>query len=107
MSQPPELRLVTEAKLLGALMPGGYIADAIAAAVGNAGGAPGGGGSGDAYTYVQAVPLATWVIPNPFGREPNVDVYVAGELVETDVRATDQLISISFPAPTVGRAALS
>lgn len=105
MPQPPELRLVTEAKLLGSLLPGGYIAEAIGAAVGNAGG--GAGHGGDGWTYVQVVPLATWVIPHTFGRLPVVAVYVAGELVDADVTATDQLVSVSFPSPAVGRVALS
>lgn len=105
MPQPPELRLVTEAKLVGSLTPGGFIAEAIAAAVGNAGG--GNGHGGDGWTYVQAIALATWVIPHTFGRLPSVSVYVAGELVDADVTATDQLVSVSFPSPAVGRVALS
>lgn len=105
MAQSPDVRLVTESKLLGALTPGGWIADAIAAAVGNAGG--GNGNSGNGWTFVQAIPLSTWVIPHLFGRPPNVTVYVAGELVDADVTATDQLVSVSFPSPAVGRVSLS
>lgn len=104
MAQSPDVRLVTESKLLGALTPGGFIADAIDAAVSNAGG---GSHGGDGWTYVQAIPLATWAIPHTFGRIPNVSVYVAGELVDADVTATDQLVSVSFPSPAVGRVALS
>lgn len=69
-----------------------------------------GGVSGDpGYEYVQASPLATWTIPVPvqMGRRPNVAVYVAGEMVETDVTADSTQVILTFPEPVAGTAVLT
>jgi hypothetical protein len=69
-----------------------------------------GGSSGDpGYEYTQSTPLATWTIPVPgaMGRRPNVAVYVAGEMVETDVTSSLTEVVITFPEPTAGTAVLT
>lgn len=67
-----------------------------------------GDGSG-AFEYIQSTPLATWTIPVPLtmARRPNVDVYIADELVDTDVTASTTQVVITFPSPQVGSAVLS
>ncbi len=69
----------------------------------------GGSGGDNAFEYIQAVPLATWVIavPGTMGRRPNVDVYIANELVDADVVASTTQVSITFPSPQIGSAVLS
>lgn len=69
-----------------------------------------GGSSGDpGYEFSQLSPLATWTIPVPveMGRRPNVAVYVAGEMVETDVTADSTQVVITFPTPVAGTAVLT
>lgn len=61
--------------------------------------------AGTAHT--QSAPSATWVIPHTFGRIPAVAVYIAGELVDTDVTATTTNVTITFPAPFSGVAVLN
>jgi hypothetical protein len=67
------------------------------------------GAVGSAFEWMQNVALATWVIPVPvtMGRRPNVDVYVGGELVDTDITADSTQVTITFPSPTIGTAVLS
>lgn len=77
------------------------IRDEVLAAVGGGGGGPGG------FRHVQALPLASWTITHPLGREPNVAVYVGGELVATDVSATTTTATITFATPTAGVAVLN
>src|SRR5688500_11755100 len=69
----------------------------------------GGGGGSAGYEYVQSTPLATWTIPVPvgMGRRPNVDVYIAGELIDSDVSASSTQVVVTFPSPQVGTAVLS
>jgi hypothetical protein len=59
------------------------------------------------YTHTQAAPLATWTIPNTFGRLPCVQVYVNGAQVDTDIDASLPQVVITFPIPTSGVAVLS
>ncbi len=69
----------------------------------------GGAGGDNAFEYIQSTPLATWVIavPGVMGRRPNVDIYIANELVEADVVASTTQVTITFPSPQSGSAVLS
>lgn len=59
--------------------------------------------------YEQVIPASTWTFPIPasIGRFPNVGIYIGGELVEADVTATTQVVSVSFPSPRTGVLVLS
>lgn len=58
-----------------------------------------------ALEYTQSTPAATWIITHNLNRFPIVDVYVGGELVETDVDSTSNVTTITFPIPYAGVAA--
>jgi hypothetical protein len=57
--------------------------------------------------FEQTVALATWLITHSLGREPNVTVYVGGEVVDTDITASPTQVSITFPSPYSGFAILT
>lgn len=62
---------------------------------------------GGGMLHTQSVASASWVISHSFARVPNVAVYIAGELVETDVAATSTTVTITFPSPAAGVAVLN
>lgn len=71
-----------------------------------------GGGSSDAYQFIQSTPAATWTIALPLSfpnRRPGVDIYVNDILVETDVQwlPSTKTVSITFPSPTSGVAVIT
>lgn len=71
---------------------------------------PGGTNGGGAFEHQQLTASAQWSIPVPAafeGRRPAVAVYLNGEHVETDVTATAELVTITFPMPTPGTAVLT
>lgn len=74
------------------------------------GGPPGprGAAGGEIYTHTQSAAAATWTITHPLGRKPgSVTVWIADELVHTDIQAPDnQTVVITFPSPTSGYAQL-
>ena len=46
---------------------------------------------------------ATWILANPLGRIPTVQVFLAtGEPVLTDVQASTLQITVTFPSPQQG-----
>jgi hypothetical protein len=70
----------------------------------------GGGGGGSApFTFIQAVPSATWVIVHGLGYKPNVTVVDSTERqVEGDVQYNSLVqITITFSAAFAGEAYLS
>lgn len=57
--------------------------------------------------FVQSELASTWTINHDFGRPPAVTVYIDGEIVETDVTATDTQVTVTFPAPYMGSVILT
>lgn len=69
---------------------------------------PPGPPGGSALIMRQLEPMATWTWPHPLGRLPVITVYSDdGELVEPDVYATPQTVSLVFPSPYTGTAVLT
>lgn len=57
----------------------------------------------EAPIQINASNAATWILPNPLGRAPMVQVFIApGELVIADVIADPAWITVTFPAPQQG-----
>jgi hypothetical protein len=57
--------------------------------------------------FVQVTPAATWTIPlTGFTRTPQVEVYVGGQLVGTDVVASSMQVVITFASPQSGSAVI-
>lgn len=68
---------------------------------------PDGGGAGDsAQVYDQPTPAATWIIPHAKGRIPVVEIYIAGEMVISDIDATDTIVTVTHAVPVAGKAIL-
>lgn len=59
------------------------------------------------FVHTQNTPAATWIINHPLGRMPNIAVYIAGELVDTDVVASTTVVTITFPLPAAGVAVIT
>lgn len=58
---------------------------------------------GQAPSRIDASLAATWILPNPLGRIPLVQVYLAGgEQVIADVAADTAHITVTFPSPQQG-----
>lgn len=59
----------------------------------------------DGFSFVQAIPAATWTVPNPMGRMPAaVTVYINGEVWEADEEYPDvSTILLHFGEPVAGR----
>lgn len=51
---------------------------------------------------IDASLASTWILVNPFGRIPLVQVFVGGEPVLTDVHADPAHITVTFPTPQQG-----
>ena len=67
-----------------------------------------GGGSDSFSEYLQSSPAATWSVPNPIGRTPQVSVIVDGEIVLADVEyETNGTITVTHAVPTAGRVILT
>lgn len=76
----------------------------VAPVVGPAG-PQGPAGDSIAFEYVQATPLATWVVPVPpaFGRRPAVTTYrLNGTRIYGDVTASSTQVSVQWTAPIAG-----
>lgn len=58
------------------------------------------GPAGAGVVHTQSTPAASVTITHSLGRLPNVDVYVAGDQVDTDLTATDTTVTVVFAAPT-------
>lgn len=66
---------------------------------------PAGPTGGGALVHSHPTPSATWTIPHGLGRNPHgVTVYVAGDLVDTDVHVDDINVVLTFASPTTGEA---
>jgi hypothetical protein len=66
-------------------------------------GPPGPGGAGSAPVRIDASLASTWVLANPLGRVPTVQVFLAsGEGVLTDILAHASQITVTFPSPQQG-----
>jgi len=75
---------------------------------GPAGPSGGGEGGADAVLWTQSIPAATWIIPNPYGRLADVQVYLPnGEQIDPDITATEDVVTVVFPDPTAGSAVLN
>ena len=61
---------------------------------------------GASVEYIQSIPAATWTITHNLGRVPSVQVFIDGELVETDVVSTSTVTTVTFPSPQSGVAVL-
>lgn len=65
-------------------------------------GPPGPTGGGNSVK-VDVGLASTWIVANPLGRIPIVDVYLStGELVLADVTSTVLYITVTFPSPQQG-----
>lgn len=51
---------------------------------------------------IDASLASTWILANPFGRVPMVQVFVGDEPVLTDVQADPAHITVTFPTPQQG-----
>lgn len=66
-------------------------------------GPPGPPGPDAAPVRIDASLASTWILANPLGRIPTVQVFLAsGEPVLTDVQATTAQITVTFPSPQQG-----
>lgn len=65
------------------------------------------GPPGQGYVHTQSTPAASWIIAHPFGRVPDVALYVAGEQVDADITADAATVTITLPEPTSGIAILT
>ena len=65
------------------------------------------GPPGQGYVHTQRTPAASWIIAHPFGRVPDVALYVAGEQVDADITADAATVTITLPEPTSGIAVLT
>lgn len=69
---------------------------------------PRGPAGGETLTFEQLTPAATWIIQHNLGRAPLIDLYIAGELAEADVIASDaNTTTIIFSQPHAGIAVYS
>ena len=60
-------------------------------------------GPSAAPVRINASLASTWILANPLGRVPTVQVFLAsGEGVLTDVQATATQITVTFPTPQQG-----
>lgn len=66
------------------------------------------GADGGGFTYVQSVPSASWTVPHNMGRLVNV-CYVGDDGSTALVDAVQDLnvLYLTFPAPTTGKAVCS
>lgn len=65
-------------------------------------------GSNGSVVYEQTSPSASWVVPNPFGRIPSVEVFLStGESVLTDVEASGSFVNVVFAQAQTGWVVLS
>lgn len=62
---------------------------------------------GDSYIHKQTIALSQWTFSHPLGRQPTVQVWINNEQYLVDAIATEDSVTIQFPAPAVGVAVLS
>lgn len=65
------------------------------------------GGTAGGIQYDQTTPSASWIIPHSLGRVPNVQVYVGGAAVITDIQANATSVNVTFAVPQTGVAVLT
>lgn len=76
------------------------VPDAVPVVIGPRGGR---GPAGNEPVRIDASLASTWVLPNPLGRIPMVEVFLAGgERVIADVAADTAHITVTFPSPRQG-----
>ncbi len=59
------------------------------------------------FEHIQSTPQSIWTISHVFGRRPNVQIYVAGKVIFTDVSSTTTQVTVTFPTPIAGIAVLT
>lgn len=74
--------------------------------------APGGPQPGaeppEGFLFTQLIPAATWTIVHPFSHDPDVNIIVGGEEVETDIDYPGpNLVVLTFGQPVAGTARLT
>lgn len=91
---------------VGGIPPDRFIEDVMGDSYIAGGG--GGGGPADNFSFTQTIPANTWTVIHNLGFEPAVQVFVGGDLVETDyVHDSINQLRVFVPVATTGTVVLS